>query len=59
MLGDRTDARIGMVEIPIGRLEEACPLLVSCYYEAFCLASQPITVRRVARDFTLHDLESG
>jgi cytochrome P450 len=55
MLGDSTDARQGIVEIPVARIEGSCPLLVSCWREAIRLASQPITVRRVARDFTMSD----
>jgi cytochrome P450 len=59
MQENRNDSRKGIINIQIGRLEEACPLLVSCYREAIRLTSQPITSRRVARDFTLSDPVTG
>jgi cytochrome P450 len=59
LLGDKSDTGKGIVEIPVSRIEETCPLLVSCWKEAIRLASQPITVRRVARDFELADPDTG
>lgn len=44
-----------VIDIPVAKLEERSPLLLACYREAIRLASQPITVRKVAKDFTVSD----
>ncbi|KAF2275228.1 cytochrome P450 [Westerdykella ornata] len=44
-----------VIDVPVAKLEERSPLLLACYREAIRLASQPITVRKVAKDFTVSD----